>query len=178
MNLQLVYRHILSLSKNDNMFYEKKNKTKQNKRPPLPLPPPKKKKEKKVSTGESRTRDHRRMKWTRYLWNSAGRYCLKPVERYLWRIERYIRGKQAWFSQLKLYFNSFRRLWRTYGRQVSRKTVTKSLAACYSRRLHEENHSWFSNSKHFRFYWTKKHFISEWYFAKNNEIGSLVVGKV
>ena len=61
---------------------------------------------------------------------------------------------------------------------MSRKTVTKSLAACDSRRLHEENHLRFSNSKHFRFYWTKKHFISEWYFTKNNEIGSLVVGKV
>ena len=47
MNLQLVYRHILSLSKNDNMFYEKKNKTKQNKSPPLPLPPPKKKRKRK-----------------------------------------------------------------------------------------------------------------------------------
>ena len=29
MNLQLVYRYILSLSKNENLFYEKKNKTKQ-----------------------------------------------------------------------------------------------------------------------------------------------------
>ena len=58
--------------------------------------------------------------------NSASRHCLKPVERYLWRIERYIRGKQTWFWQLKLY--SFRRLWRTYGRQVSRKTIAKSLA--------------------------------------------------
>ena len=58
--------------------------------------------------------------------NSASRHCLKPVERYLWRIERYIRGKQTWFWQLKLY--SFRRLWRAYDRQVSRKTVAKSLA--------------------------------------------------
>ena len=33
MNLQLVYRYILSLSKNENMFYEKrKRKRKQNKR--------------------------------------------------------------------------------------------------------------------------------------------------
>ena len=125
MNLQLVYRYVLSLSKNENMFYEKKqNKTKA-------PPPPQKKKEKKVSTGESRTWDHRRMKWTRYLWNSAGRYFLEPVERYLWWIERYIRGKQAWSSQLKLYFNSFRRLWRTYGRQVSPKTATKSLVAIF-----------------------------------------------
>ena len=35
---------------------------------------------------------------------------------------------------------------------VSRKTVAKSLAACDSQRLHEENHLRFSNSKHFRFY--------------------------
>ena len=33
-------------------------------------------------------------------------------------------------------------------------------------------------SKHFRFYWTKKHFISEWYFATNHEIGSRVLRKV
>ena len=31
MNLQLLYWYILSLSKNKNMFYQKKNKTKQNK---------------------------------------------------------------------------------------------------------------------------------------------------
>ena len=45
-------------------------------------------------------------------------------------------------------------------------------------RLHEENQLWFSNSKHFRFYWKKKHFISELYFTKNHEIGSLVGRKV
>ena len=73
----------------------------------------------------------------------------KLVKLYLWRIERYIRGKQAWFWQLSAYFDAFRRIWRTYGRQVSRKTVAKSLAACDSRRLHEENR--FSNSKHFCF---------------------------
>ena len=74
---------------------------------------------------------------------------LKLVELYLWSIERYIRGKQAWFWQLSAYFDAFRRFWRTYGRQVSRKTVAKSLTACDSRRLHEENR--FSNSKHFCF---------------------------
>ena len=35
--------------------------------------------------------------------------------------------------------------------------------ACNSQRLHEENQLWFSNSKYFRFNWTKKHLISEWY---------------
>ena len=56
MNLQLVYQYILSLSKNENMFYQKQNKTKQ-----------KDQKEKKVSKGESQTRDHWRVKWMRYL---------------------------------------------------------------------------------------------------------------
>ena len=54
MNLQLVYRYILSLSKNENLFT---NKTKQNKT--------KEKKKKKTkrggSSGESRTRDHWRV---------------------------------------------------------------------------------------------------------------------
>ena len=44
----------------------------------------------------------------------------------------------------KPYFNSFHRIWRTYGWQMS----------CSSRRLHEENQLRFSNSKHCRFYWT------------------------
>ena len=46
---------------------------------------------------------------------------------------------------------------------MSRRTV---VAACDSRRLHEENQLRFSNSKQFRFYWTKKQLISEWYFTK------------
>ena len=50
--------------------------------------------------------------------------------------------------------------------------------ACNSLHLHEENQLRFSNSKHFHFYSTKKHFISEWYFPKNHEIGSLAVRKV
>ena len=118
--------------------------------------------------------------WHLCPWNSAGRRCLKPVEFYFWSIERYIRGKQAWFWQLKPYFNSFRRIWRTYGQQkVSRKTFAKSLAACDSRRSHEVNQLPFSNSKHFCFYWTKKHCISEWYFTKNHEIlGSLIVERI
>ena len=76
---------------------------------------PKKKIGKKVSNGESRT-------------PSLRPRCLKPVELYFWIIERYIREKQAWFWQLKLYFNSFRRISRTCGRQASGKTVAKSLA--------------------------------------------------
>ena len=41
------------------------------------------------------------------------------VERYLWKTERYIRGKQAWFSQLKLCFNSFCRLKNIWTTSVS-----------------------------------------------------------
>ena len=43
--------------------------------------------------------------------------------------------KTNMFWQLKLCFNSFRRLWRAYGRQVTPKTVEKCLAACDSWRL-------------------------------------------
>ena len=49
---------------------------------------------------------------------------------------------------------------------------------CNFRLLHDNSQLRFSNSKHFRFYWTKKRFISEWYFTKNHEIGSRVVRKV
>ena len=153
MNLQLVYRYVLSLSKNGNLFYEKTTTTtatttKQTKGP------------KKESNPGLRDVEGERDVYcatTRHccLWNFAGRPCLKPVELYLWRTERYIRGKQARFWQLKPYFNSFRGIWRTYDRQVSRKTVPKSPAACDSRRLHEENQLRFSNSKHFHFYWTR-----------------------
>ena len=46
--LQLVYRYILSVTENENLFYEKKKRTK-------------KRTKKKASSGESRTRDHRRV---------------------------------------------------------------------------------------------------------------------
>ena len=103
----------------------------------------------------------------------AARCCLKPAKPYLWRIERYIRGKQAGFWQLKPHFNSFCRIGRTYGCQVSRKTVVKSLSACDSRRLHEEKQLRFSDSKHFRFYWTNKHFSAESYSLKTMRLGVL-----
>ena len=190
MNLQLVYRYILSMSKNEQFFFFFAKKQK--------------KKEKKILQRDSNpgtsfytVRSTRflgycatitnvevcrqiNQLWHLWQWNSAGRRCLKPVEFYFWSIERYIRGKQAWFWQLKPYFNSFRRIWRTYGQQkVSRKTFAKSLAACDSRRLHEVNQLPFSNSKHFCVYWTKKHCISEWYFTKNHEIlGSLIVERI
>ena len=51
--------------------------------------------------------------------------------------------------------SSFRRIWD--GRQS--KTIAKSLANSVKRRR-------FSNSKHFCFYSTEKHFISQWYFPK------------
>ena len=47
---------------------------------------------------------------------------------------------KVWFWQLNPYFNSFHRIWRPYGWQVSPKMVAKSLAACDSWRLHKENH--------------------------------------
>ena len=143
-------------------------------------PPPLLKKRKKVSRVELRTPD---VEGERVIycattqhccpWNSAARCSLEPAKPYLLRSERYIWGKQAWFWQLKPHFNSFCRIWRTYGCQVSRKTVVKSLAACDSRRLHEENQLRFSNSKHFRFYWTNKHFIAEWYSLKTMRLGVL-----
>ena len=95
--------------------------------------------------------------------------------------------------------------WKTYSRKTSRVLTVKEAAleeqvtdkailsasqnrrevscwwrctACNSLHLHEENQLQFSKSKHFRFYSTKKHLISEWYFPKNHEIGSLVVEKV
>ena len=52
--------------------------------------------------------------------------------------------------------------------------VAKSLAACDSWQLREENQLWFNNSEHFRFYWTKKHFIWEWYISlKTMRLGVL-----
>ena len=83
--------------------------------------------------------------------------------------------------EVEVEVNSFRRIWRAYGRQVSCKTAVKSLAdgiVPLGIRLNEENQLRFSNSKHSHFYWTKKHFISEWYFTKNHETGSLVGRKV
>ena len=65
--------------------------------------------------------------------------------------------------------------WRT---RVSQNGCEVCCAACDSWQLHEENQLWFNNSKHFRFYWTKKCFIWEWYFTENHKIGSVVVRKV
>ena len=68
-----------------------------------------------------------------------------------------------------------RNIWPTSISQ-NRREVSGSLQ--FSAFMHEENHLRFSSSKHFRFYWTKKHVTAEWYFTKNHEIGSLVVRKV
>ena len=59
MNLQLVYRYILSLSKNENMFYEKK-KQRQQQQQQQQDKKKKKSKEKKIPDGESRTQEHQR----------------------------------------------------------------------------------------------------------------------
>ena len=83
---------------------------------------------------------------------------------------------------IKAALDSFRRISNTWPTNVSqnRRMVScrQRCTVCNSRLLHEDNQLRFSNSKHFRFYWTKKHFISEWYFTKNHEIGSRVVRKV
>ena len=147
MNLQLVYRYILDLSKKWKYVLRENNK-----KTKAPISPLKKKK-----SLESRTPDHPTWKVNalfiapQHNTRPAARCCLKLAKPYLWRTERYIRGKQAGFCQLKPHFNSFCRIWRTYGRQVSRKTVVKSLSACDSRRLHEEKQLRFSDSKYFRF---------------------------
>ena len=59
MNLQLVYRYILSLSKNENMFYEKKQRQQQQQQQ-QDKKKKKKSKEKKIPDGESRTEEHQR----------------------------------------------------------------------------------------------------------------------
>ena len=71
-------------------------------------------------------------------WNSTGRRCLKQVELYLWRIERFIRGNQAW-----LRFDSKSRTWthfvafkeHLYGRQakcLAKPSRSLLLTALYS----------------------------------------------
>ena len=69
-------------------------------------------------------------------------------------------------------------IWPTSVSQNRREVSKNSCSLRFSAFMREKNHLRFSGSKHFRFYWTKKHFISEWYFTKNHEIGSLVVRKV
>ena len=69
----------------------------------------------------------------------------------------------------------FDKYWRLCLAKPSRSLISCSLR--FTRRLHEENHLRFSNSKHFRFYWTTKNFFSEWHFTKNHEIGTPVLKK-
>ena len=98
------------------------------------------------------------------------------------KIERYIRGKQAWFWQLKLYSDSFRRFWRTYGLQVSRKTVAKSLktlAACDSRRLCMRRITYDSAAVNISVFIEQRNISFQNDISlKNHETGSLVVWKV
>ena len=54
-------------------------------------------------------------------WNSTGRRCLKLVQLYSWRTERYIRGNQAWLrfdskSRTLTHFVAFEE--QIYGRQA------------------------------------------------------------
>ena len=139
MNLPLVYRlpvYFKSVTKNAITFKKKRNETTKKKEKSFPRrefnPRPLTCKGNALSIAPRQVTLSKNFKFVIFNifcpWNSAGGRCLEPVELYLWKIERYIRGKQAWFWQLKPYYNSFRRIWRTYGWQVSRKTVAKSLA--------------------------------------------------
>ena len=94
-----------------------------------------------------------------------------PVERYLWRTERYIRGKQAWFLQLKLCFNSFCRLKNIWTTSVSQHPRKVSCSLRFS------GFTW-GESLTIPQQQTFPLFISEWYITKNHEIGSLAVRKV
>ena len=112
-------------------------------------------------------------------WNSAGGRCLT----FITKLKDIFEENKLGFDSKSRTLTHFVAFEEHYGRRVSRKTVAKSSSCwrcthCNSPGLHEENQLRLSNSTHFRFYWTKKHFISEWYFAKNHEIGSLVVRKV
>ena len=94
-----------------------------------------------------------------------------PVERYLWRTERYIRGKQAWFLQLKLCFNSFCRLKNIWTTSVSQHPRKVSCSLRFS------GFTW-GESLTIPQQQTFPLFISEWYITKNHEIGSVAVRKV
>ena len=75
---------------------------------------------------------------------------------------------------LKLISWHLKNIWPTNVMQNRREvSCWRPCTAWNSRPLHEENQLRISNSKHSRFYWTKKHFISEWYFTKNHELGVL-----
>ena len=71
-------------------------------------------------------------------WNSTGRRCLKLVELYLWRIERYIRGNQAWLrfdskSRTLTHFVAYEE--HIYGRQaksLAKPSRSLLLTALYS----------------------------------------------
>ena len=65
--------------------------------------------------------------------------------------------------------SSVKNIWPTSVSQNRHEVSKNSCSLRFSAFMHEKNHLRFSGSKHFRFYWTKKHFISEWYFTKNHE---------
>ena len=70
---------------------------------------------------------------------------------------------------LWLISSPLKNIWPTSVSQNRREVSKNSCSLRFSAFMHEKNHLRFSGSKHFRFYWTKKHFISEWYFTKNHE---------
>ena len=87
-----------------------------------------------------------------------------------------------WINELaKPYFDSFSGIWSEV------KCLAKLSRSLLLKALHSLQFSAFTwgesitfqqqYSRHFHFYWTKKHFISEWYFPKNHKTESLVVRK-
>ena len=141
MNLRLVYRYIFSPSKKTK---QKQNKTKR---------PNKRKKKSPPARVEPQTFKVRGQRVCQYAprqltlnksvkifcqWNSTGRRCLKLVELYLWRIERYIRGNQAWLrfdskSRTLTHFVAYEE--HIYGRQaksLAKPSRSLLLTALYS----------------------------------------------
>ena len=102
-------------------------------------------------------------------WNSAAGHCLKLVELSLWRIERYsyIKSEQGFDSKTRTLTHFFPFEEHTANKAILHVSVLQNhhevscwrhRTACNSLHLHEENQLRFINSKHFRFYSTKKHF--------------------
>ena len=110
-------------------------------------------------------------------WYSAGGRCFKPVGFIYEELKL-----QDIFEENKHGFDSHSRTlthFVAFEEHMADKCLAKpsrGLLQLAIPGVYEENKLRFSDSKHFRFYWIKRHFISEWYFTKNHEIGSPVVG--
>ena len=103
-------------------------------------------------------------------WNFAGERCLKLIQLYLWRLKDIFEENKQGFDGKSCTLTHFVAFEEHIADKClakpSRSLLLTALSSCNTRRLHHEDQLRFSNSKHFHFYWTKKHFISEWYFTK------------